>query len=519
LQSISGQLAALAYRTPDPKQIAGWKSLVRDLTERKESIEQKLAAKNSDFRSQRASLEVEPDQVRAVLADDVALIDCLEYTHYVRSSEKGKMKRERRLAAFVVQHGRPTRFVDLAPVEVIRKNVEAWRSSFGDSAEAVTAARELRKTVWQPIEPFLNGVQTVLLSPDGDLARFPLGALPSKNGTGYLIEDVSLVIVPVPRLLPEFAVRREKRPSAPSALFIGDVAFDAETRGVTPDDAGKTLLADATRRPAVRFGSVYFPPLPGSAAEIEQIANMHARQFGAGQQSVLSGNLATEETFRNLAPRSTTLHLATHGFFQPVHERINSARADDPELTSFGDRERVVEFHPGLQCGLALAGANHKTTSKQSLDVRLGDDGILTAVEVASLDLRNVDLVTLSACETGLGKTASGEGVLGLQRAFQIAGARNVVASLWRVDDQGTAALMRLFYRKLWVEKKKPATALREAELAILRDPSQVESQANTRGPRYDAAVKLKATSQKSGSRPTASPRLWAAFILSGDWR
>jgi CHAT domain-containing protein/Tfp pilus assembly protein PilF len=515
LQSVSGQLAALAFRNPDSKDSETWKRQVHDLTEQKESIEGNLAEKSADFRRQRASLEVKPDQLRATLVDDVALIDFVEYTHYIRAAEKtGKMKRERRLAAFVLRQDRPTQFLDLGLVEPIRKNVETWRATYGTSQEAVDAARALKNAVWEPIESHLSGVATVLLSPDGDLARFPMGALPGKNEGSYLIEDLNLVVVPVPRLLPEFVAPRKEKQQAQTSLLVGDVAFDADLQRHVP----KTLLADATRRAAVRFGNVYFPPLPGSAAEVEEIAALHARQFGVERQTVFRGSEATEEAFRTHAPRCTYLHLATHGFFQPVDDRRQKAQQGSQELASLEDRERVASFHPGLQCGLAMAGANRKTAESPT-GAQVSDDGILTAVEVASLDLRGVELVTLSACETGLGKSASGEGVLGLQRAFQIAGARNVVASLWKVDDKGTVALMRLFYHKLWAEKKSPAIALREAQLAILRNPDQTELLATTRGPVFEKMVKLTDRQPRSSARRSASPRLWAAFILSGDWR
>jgi CHAT domain-containing protein len=98
-----------------------------------------------------------------------------------------------------------------------------------------------------------------------------------------------------------------------------------------------------------------------------------------------------------------------------------------------------------------------------------GDDGILTASEVAQIDLRETELVVLSACETGLGAVAGGEGILGLQRAFQLAGAKTVVASLWQVSDEATLALMVEFYRNLWERRLGRLEALREAQLAMLR--------------------------------------------------
>lgn len=512
LQSVSGQLAAVSFLRPDSKQLESWKRQIHDLTEKKESIERDLAEKSVEYRHQRASLQVRPDQVRTALAGDVALIDFLECTRQAHSAEtQGRVKRQPHLVAFIVRRDRATQFLDLGPIGPIHNNVETWRQTYGTSPEALNAAIFLKKAVWEPLEKHLNGVATVLLSPDGDLARFPMGALPGKKEGSYLIEDLDLVVAPVPRLLAEVASSRREKQQGQTALLIGDVAFDADPRRQTPTDVTNTLLADATRRAAVRSANIYFPALPGSVTEIEEISALHARQFGADRQTVLRRSQATEEAFRTQAPRCTYLHLATHGFFQSVSESHH-------EFMSFDDRDRVASFHPGLQCGLALAGANHKTADAPT-GARIRDDGILTAVEVASLDLRNVELVTLSACETGLGKAASGEGVLGLQRAFQMAGARNVVASLWKVDDQGTAALMQLFYYKLWVEKKRPATALREAQLAIIRNPDQTEMLAATRGPVFEKVVKLTDHRPRSSARRNASPGLWAAFILSGDWR
>jgi len=137
------------------------------------------------------------------------------------------------------------------------------------------------------------------------------------------------------------------------------------------------------------------------------------------------------------------------------------------------------------------------------------DDGLLTALEVEQLDLADTELVVLSACETGLGETAGSEGLLGLQRAFQTAGARSVVAGLWKVPDRATKALMQRFYENLWQKRMSKIDALREAQLWMLREgPNQPDI---LRG--LDVAPEI-AVVEKS-----LPPYYWAAFVLSGDWR
>ena len=125
----------------------------------------------------------------------------------------------------------------------------------------------------------------------------------------------------------------------------------------------------------------------------------------------------------------------------------------------------------------------------------------------------------LSACDTGLGDVAGGEGVFGLQRAFHIAGAHNVVASLWKVDDQATAALMELFYHNLWIKNLPPIEALRQAQLAIYRHPELIKMTATSRGPAFDQATKLPDGGRKTPDSPTAPTKQWAAFVLSGTGR
>ena len=159
-----------------------------------------------------------------------------------------------------------------------------------------------------------------------------------------------------------------------------------------------------------------------------------------------------------------------------------------------------------------LAGANLPPKTDE-LGLPTGEDGILTAEEIANLELPGTELVVLSACETGLGRVAGGEGVMGLARAFHLAGARNVITSLWKVDDEATAALMAAFYQELWVNKRPPIEALREAQLYLYRHPDQIPNLAALRGPAPGKAPRP----VPGGS--LAPPRRWAAFVLSGPGR
>src|SRR5262249_31753160 len=152
-------------------------------------------------------------------------------------------------------------------------------------------------------------------------------------------------------------------------------------------------------------------------------------RFGKSAVTELREAHATKAAVRQQLPRHAYLHLATHGFFAPPELRSALAtRSGDSyeRIEAFGKRDGVG-WHPGVLSGLGLAGATHPPGEGQQ-------GGILTALELAELDLGGVDMAVMSACETGLGATAGGESLLGLQRAFQVAGVRTTVASLWSVD-------------------------------------------------------------------------------------
>jgi CHAT domain-containing protein len=164
--------------------------------------------------------------------------------------------------------------------------------------------------------------------------------------------------------------------------------------------------------------------------------------------------------------------------------------------------------------GIAFAGANRPFRADR-------EDGILTALEALQLDLSGTELLVLSACESSLGIRTQGEGLLGLQRAFQVAGARSLISSLWQVGDAPTAALMEEFYANLWERRLPRIEALQQAQIALLRR-YDLRQQRLRRGGEADRPETPVAAPRKEETRPPAQaipPRYWAAFVLSGDWR
>ena len=226
--------------------------------------------------------------------------------------------------------------------------------------------------------------------------------------------------------------------------------------------------------------------LPGTRREAETIV----RELSGQDVHLYKDKQAVEGVVKKLrSPR--ILHLATHGFFLEDQDQSAWLNKDVRGMTLSGFSGQPVPpttfENPLLRSGLVLAGANHVGADQVR---EWADDGILTALEISGIPLSGTDLVVLSACETGLGETFVGEGVFGLRRAFQLAGARTVVMSLWSVPDEETATLMGDFYRRLKAGRGK-ARALQEASLALMK----------ARRERYGAA----------------HPFYWGAFVSVGE--
>ncbi|KAB2967582.1 MAG: CHAT domain-containing protein, partial [Thermoanaerobaculia bacterium] len=237
--------------------------------------------------------------------------------------------------------------------------------------------------------------------------------------------------------------------------------------------------------PAVRcasLGELRFPALPGSVEEVLEVRGAWSRRRlatapGAEPLVELTGAAATEGALTRAIRGRRIVHLATHGF------ALGAACAGEGPAS--GPSGRV---NPLVLSGLAVAGANRRLEPS-----RAGDDGILTAEEVAGLDLRGAEWVVLSGCDTGAGDVERFEGVIGLRRSFRMAGARTLVFSLWPVEDRAAAQWMRDLYAARFAEGLDTAAAVRQASLRNL--------------------------DRRRRNGESTHPFFWAAFVAEGDWR
>jgi CHAT domain-containing protein len=449
---------------------------LEELSRMKEGLEGRLAERSETFR---ASLTPPSGgRLRALLPRGAALVDFLEYHGLDPAKPPAGQARAFRLAAWVLRPDAETVRVDLGPAGPIFRAVRAWRAGLERGLRALDEGARVRGLVWAPIEKHLAGCSLVLLSPDGGLGRVPFAALPGARPGTFLLEEAPLAFVPIPQAFPTGGP-----PGGPGALLVvGGVDYSARPG---PDAAGPAAV---------------FAALPGTVREADAVARM----FRPGRVASLSGGDATKAAVREALGKARYAHLATHGFFAPASMRSVLRRPPGSVFGSAG----VAGHHPGLLSGLAFAGANRPTEE---------DDGVLTALEVSEMDLSNMDLAVLSACQTGLGMEAAGEGMLGLQRAFAVAGCRSVVSSLWSVDDAATAVLMERFYHHLWGKKLPKAEALRQAQIDVLRHPEWVEDRVK-KVPGLRGVGKASEAVAGEGVR-RSPPAWWAAWQLSGGWR
>jgi len=495
LQDTKGHLSRLVLGGIGRMGASEYKKRSDQLSAQIDALEAQIARKSASFRNLIESRKVDTKALSAALPSNSAFV---QFTAYEIFNFKAKGKESqwgrREYAALILRAGKAApKLVPLGDAKQIEEAIAACRTAqeelakkigTGETKPAETRLLEafgrVEKIVWRPVAAQLGDVRRVYLCPAGELNFISFSALPGANGR-YLIEQYEITMISTGR-----GLLRGSSGEAQKQL----IAFGA------PNFGGESVLQDelmftrSTQKSALRDKGAYnvlgrFSPLPRTQREAVAVVEMGEE---AGLPCTLyTGSSATEARLK-MTERPRVLYLATHGFFLSDSDW---SKPDEKGLSSFAGAQRAasrlsLKQNPMLRSGLALAGANRTLEGKSQSGV---DDGIVTAEEVAGLNLEGTNLVVLSACQTGLGKNRGGEGVLGLRRAFVMAGSEHLVMSLWSVSDKATQELLSDFYAR-YTKTGNPDQALREAQRAFLKQ------------------------ARKTGKRQ--NPFYWAAFVQTG---
>ena len=316
-----------------------------------------------------------------------------------------------------------------------------------------TESQVLYKLLWKPLDSLLAGKEKIYVSLSGLLNKISFNTL-QDDKKQLLLNKYNLCFVNSTRQLAmEELVKAETNQTI--ALF-GGINYEVDTTQIKLNASKKNNNSNdiyalrALSSDTLRGNSWTY--LQGTLSEVNNINKVFLKK--KWNTKVYTGNDGTEEAFKSLSGRNSPsiLHISTHGFFFP-----------EPDSTTYKTTRNQFKtmLNPLWRSGILLAGANYAWQCNPAI---LGaEDGVLTAYEVANSNLKNTDLVVLSACETGLGDIKTGEGVYGLQRAFQVAGAKAVIMSLWQVPDKETTELMTLFYES-YIKTKNKHDSFRKAQ-------------------------------------------------------
>lgn len=451
IKSLRLQLNKL-YEKPIAERYVDTDSLERRANE----LERQLMQESTEFGDYTCNLSITWEDVRDNLKEkDVAI----EFVHFPLNNDSTMYM------AYVLRPNMETPgLVKLFEEKDLKGLIDE------DDKTSIYTNKSASELTWGKLGPQLEGVENVYFAPDGILHQIAIEYLPDIDGEGMISDRFNLHRLSSTR---EIVVNRHNTPSK-QAVVYGGIKYDTDVTMMETEsrkyDRTRTRgfsayynLGDAL---ALR-GSLEY--LDGSLTEAENINGM--MKENNYNSTFLSGNDATEESFKNLSGKSNgIIHISTHGFYWTESEAERKAGLNDRLMfmSQLGDNaRRNVEDKALTRTGLFMAGAKNVLGGVElPEDV---DDGILTAQEIANLNLRGLDLVVLSACQTGMGDI-SGDGVFGLQRGFKKAGANTILMSLWDVSDEATQILMTNFY-KHYLGGMSKQQSLREAQKAVRETP------------------------------------------------
>ena len=470
LTTMRTQIAAQLNVVPPDRAL--WRKQIEQLETKANEIEKALVARSSALTENKKLERATWQQVRDALQPGEAAVEFAHFEFYDK-----KWTGTSYYAALVVTHETQDQplYIFLGDDKQIEGDATTrfqrtvQMRGLSTEPEAKLPGADAWELICKPLETALAGKTRIYLSPDGVLNRLPLGIIPAPDGK-LMMERYDLRLLSSTKDILRAAPPR----SNTTALLVGDPVFDLseeQQRAATqklafPQQHSPVLMAalppDAPLSNLVsrdQGNDSTLPRLPGTGAEVNSIAVlMQKRQW---KTNVYTDALALKRVVEQ-ASSPRVMHLATHGFFLP-DQRINTQQGEIGRMGQ-GERQPSVLEDPMLRSGLYFAGANRTLAGNHATQDL--DNGVLTAMEAGNLNLRGTELVVLSACNTGQGDVKNGEGVFGLRRALQEAGAQFVLMSLWSVPDKETLELMQSFYSK-WLAGMEIHQALKEAQLEM----------------------------------------------------
>lgn len=382
------------------------------------ATEKSLSSKSAEFSAGYSTQKSSYKQILALLNDTEAVVDIIRVRGFAQDFTS-----DSRYVALILKKG--SEMPQLVMMENGAELEKKYAKFYRNAVQQKVTDDYSYEQYWTKIEKELAGKKLIYISPDGVYNQMNLNTL-KRPDQDYVVNRYDLVIIGNSKDLIALKARKTSVPKK-NAFLLG-----------FPD-----------------YGTPDIVSLPGTKVEIDGVAKV-LRTSGYQITQVMAKD-ATERNIKSVKAPSL-VHIATHGYFLQD--------AGEGEGSVFGVNAESASRNPLLRSGLILAGAGKSITGGGS-DITSNDNGILTAYEAMNLDLEGTNLVILSACETGLGDIKSGEGVYGLQRAFQVAGAEALIMSLWKVDDAATQMLMTNFYNN-WIKLGNKQKAFKQAQLQLM---------------------------------------------------
>ncbi len=419
-----------------------WPINYPNLVSNTEKLEKELVKTSSILSDYNKGMSTDWKQIKNKLKPNQIVIDLVSFKYFNKTWTDSIV-----YCAYVIrkEYDSP-KFISLFEEKQLEKQLNyAGKKNKNDNIDNQYSNKSISDLFLKPLEKELDGITTIYFSPSGLGYQIDFAALPI-NDTQTLGEKYKLHIFSSPAELIDYKVATLDKKSKIELLLYGGIDYDKSKLNQIKSINDNSISSNEDFiNSAKRSG---LEKLPGTLIEVEGI-NANANKSGFNSK-ILKESEANEESIKALDGRTTpyVLHLATHGFFFP--DPIQETPKDNK---SFQGKSKIYKASddPMMRSGLLLAGAKNywgKTNQNNTIE-----DGILTASEISNLDLSACQLVVLSACETGLGEVKGSEGVFGLQRAFKMAGVKNIIMSLWKVPDAQTAELFDIFYSECFAGK------------------------------------------------------------------